>query len=130
MKGRNITQEQVNQMNNLFYIKGMSAVGIAETMGISPQCVYRYTKLDKKGNPPKPAGVLTSNQKKRANRNKFFANIKKEDKVIVSNKSHSLNARKEAYSYVCDLAKTRNLSKIDAMDLVIERAKRRCLFNW
>ncbi len=84
MKGRNITQEQVNQMNNLFYIKRMSVSGVASTMGISTQCVYKYTKLDKNGYPPKPAGVLTANKKIKTDRKAFLSNVKRKDKVILS----------------------------------------------
>ena len=130
MKGRHITQEQVNQINTLFYIKEMSAVGIAETMGLSAQCVYKYTKLDKKGNPPRPAGALTSKKKRKASQKMFSANIKKEDKTVVNKTCHSLNAREDSYAYICELAKTRNLSKVDAVDWIVKKAKRRCLFNW
>ena len=107
MKGRNITQTQVNQMNNLIHVKGMSVKAAAAAMGISPQCIYRYTKLDKNGNPPKPAGVISANRKKKAN---------KKASSVSNNKSYSLCPRKEAYDYVCKFAESHDLSKVDAID--------------
>jgi len=50
--------------------------------------------------------------------------------VVGKDKAYCINATKEDWEYITAISKSKDMTKLSALSMVVRLAKRRCLFSW